>query len=105
MPTVIQAHFRINTSPLSSNLTSASVSALGFSSPSTSNSSASSRGRSFVTRVLVAVEEKTETKAALIRIGTRGRLSFLFGRFGFVGYGFLDVGCLSMLFYQLKNVA
>ncbi|KAL0443171.1 UNVERIFIED_CONTAM: Porphobilinogen deaminase, chloroplastic [Sesamum latifolium] len=71
-PTVNQAHFRINTRPLSSNFTAASVSALGFSSPSSSNSSASSRGSSFVTRASVAVEEKTETKAALIRIGTRG---------------------------------
>ncbi|KAL0306131.1 UNVERIFIED_CONTAM: Porphobilinogen deaminase, chloroplastic [Sesamum radiatum] len=67
MPTVNQAHFRIN-----SNLTAASVSALGFSSPNSGNSSASSRGSSFVTRASVAVEEKTQTEAALIRIGTRG---------------------------------
>ncbi|KAL0353419.1 UNVERIFIED_CONTAM: Porphobilinogen deaminase, chloroplastic [Sesamum angustifolium] len=67
MPTVNQAHFRIN-----SNLTAASVSALGFSSPNSGNSSASSRGSSFVARASVAVEEKTETEAALIRIGTRG---------------------------------
>ncbi|KAL0363021.1 UNVERIFIED_CONTAM: Porphobilinogen deaminase, chloroplastic [Sesamum calycinum] len=91
MPTVNQAHFRIN-----SNLTAASVSALGFSSPNSGNSSASSRGSSFVTRASVAVEEKTETEAALIRIGTRGRLSFLFGRFGFVGLGFLDDSPLAL---------
>ncbi|KAL0399004.1 UNVERIFIED_CONTAM: Porphobilinogen deaminase, chloroplastic, partial [Sesamum radiatum] len=98
-PAVNQAHFRINTRHLSSNFTAASVSALGFSSPSSSNSSASSHGRSFVTRASVAVEEKTETKAALIRIGTRGRLSFLFARFGFLAFwvlGFFDDSPLAL---------
>lgn len=74
--TVNQAHLCMKTRPLSGNFTAGSVSALGFSLPSSGKFSAfthSVRGRSLVTRASVAVEEKTETKTAVIRIGTRGR--------------------------------
>ncbi|KAL7130628.1 hypothetical protein ABFS83_13G147500 [Erythranthe nasuta] len=62
--TVNQAHF-----------TAASISPLRFSLPSIGKSPSlnrSVRGASFSVRASVAVEEKTLTKAAVIRIGTRG---------------------------------
>ncbi|KAL8461953.1 hypothetical protein ACS0TY_032346 [Phlomoides rotata] len=73
--TVNQAQFCIKMRPLSGNFTAGSVSALRFSLPCGGKSPASAhfvRGRSSVTRASVAVEEKTETKTAVIRIGTRG---------------------------------
>lgn len=73
--TVSQATFGVNTRSLSSNFTAGSVSALGFSSPANKSPIFTQRGRLSTARASVAVEEKTETKAAVIRIGTRGRWS------------------------------
>ncbi|KAL3820929.1 hypothetical protein ACJIZ3_006834 [Penstemon smallii] len=64
--------FSINSITLSSNFATGSVSALGFSLPNKKSPSFHQRSRIFVTRASVAVEEKAETKAAVIRIGTRG---------------------------------
>ncbi|KAK4484907.1 hypothetical protein RD792_007508 [Penstemon davidsonii] len=71
--TVNRTPFSINNSRvLSSNFTTGSVSALGFSLPNSKSPSFNQRSRVYVTRASIAVEEKTETKAAVIRIGTRG---------------------------------
>ncbi|GER52762.1 porphobilinogen deaminase [Striga asiatica] len=74
--TVNQVHFAPYTRPLATNFTAGSVSALGFAMPAGTKSQAltrSKRGRRFITLASVApVEEKTETKTAVIRIGTRG---------------------------------
>lgn len=67
------AHFCVRKFPLSGNLCGGSVSALLFSPVSSSKSPAFNRSGIFVTRASVAVEETTQTKAAVIRIGTRGR--------------------------------
>lgn len=74
--TANQAQFCIKMRPLSGNFTAGSVSALRFPLLCGGKSPASThlaRCRSLVTRASVAVEEKTQTKTAVIRIGTRGR--------------------------------
>ncbi|KAL3643155.1 hypothetical protein CASFOL_013970 [Castilleja foliolosa] len=74
--TVNQAQFCIKTRPFTTNFTAGSVSAVGFCLPSGSKSPAfahSKTGRGFITLASVApVEEKTQAKTAVIRIGTRG---------------------------------
>ncbi|KAL1559861.1 hydroxymethylbilane synthase [Salvia divinorum] len=57
--------------PLSGNFAAGSVSALGFS-PSTTRKSSLARARSWLIRASLAVEQLAESKAAVIRIGTRG---------------------------------
>ncbi|GER33881.1 porphobilinogen deaminase, partial [Striga asiatica] len=79
MATVNQVHFPSNARPITSNFMAGSVSALGFALLGTCKCPAltdSKRGRSCVTFASVApVEENTETKTAVIRIGTRGSCS------------------------------
>ncbi|CAA0842146.1 Porphobilinogen deaminase- chloroplastic [Striga hermonthica] len=74
--TVNQVHFAPYTRPLATNFTAGSVSALGFAMPAGTKSQAltrSKRGRRFISLASVApFEEKTVTKTAVIRIGTRG---------------------------------
>ncbi|KAH6777126.1 hydroxymethylbilane synthase [Perilla frutescens var. hirtella] len=61
--TVNPAQFR----PLSANFAAGSVSAFGF-----SRRSSVARGRTLLTTASVAIEQQAQTKAAVIRIGTRG---------------------------------
>ncbi|KAK4420590.1 Porphobilinogen deaminase, chloroplastic [Sesamum alatum] len=72
MASASQAPCGLKTRPLCSNFTAGSVSALGFSLPGSKSPAFTQRGRVFVTRASVSVEEKTRTKTAVIRIGTRG---------------------------------
>ncbi|KAG8365230.1 hypothetical protein BUALT_Bualt18G0082700 [Buddleja alternifolia] len=68
-----QAPLSFKSTPFFSNFTAAaSVSPLGFSLPRSKFPFFTQRGRVFVTRASVAAEEKTQTKTAVIRIGTRG---------------------------------
>ncbi|KAG6418896.1 hypothetical protein SASPL_121102 [Salvia splendens] len=59
--------------PLSANFAACSVSALAFS-PSITRKSSPARGRTWLIRASLAVEQLAESKAAVIRIGTRGRI-------------------------------
>ncbi|CAL5405130.1 unnamed protein product [Camellia sinensis] len=70
MVSLNQSLFPANIGTLSGNLSTCSVSPLGFSLPSPA---ANRRRKLMVTRASVAVEQETRTKVALIRIGTRGR--------------------------------
>ncbi|KAL0320964.1 UNVERIFIED_CONTAM: Porphobilinogen deaminase, chloroplastic [Sesamum radiatum] len=72
MASASQAPRGRKTRPLCSNFTAASVSALGCSLPASKSPAFTRRGRVFVARASVSVEEKTRTKTAVIRIGTRG---------------------------------
>ncbi|XP_042007672.1 porphobilinogen deaminase, chloroplastic-like [Salvia splendens] len=67
LPTVNPAQCR----HLSANFAAGSVSALEFS-PSTGRKSSLARARTWLIRASLAVEQQAETKAAVIRIGTRG---------------------------------
>ncbi|KAF5948970.1 hypothetical protein HYC85_014927 [Camellia sinensis] len=69
MVSLNQSLFPANIGTLSGNLSTCSVSPLGFSLPSPA---ANRRRKLMVTRASVAVEQETRTKVALIRIGTRG---------------------------------
>ncbi|GMP64769.1 hypothetical protein CsSME_00025890 [Camellia sinensis var. sinensis] len=69
MVSVNQSLFPANIGTLSGNLSTCSVSPLGFSLPSPATNR---RRKLMVTRASVAVEQETRTKVALIRIGTRG---------------------------------
>ncbi|THF99208.1 hypothetical protein TEA_019887 [Camellia sinensis var. sinensis] len=69
MVSLNQSLFPANIGTLSGNLSTCSVSPLGFSLPSPA---ANRRRKLMVTRASVAVEQETQTKVALIRIGTRG---------------------------------
>ncbi|CAI9782629.1 unnamed protein product [Fraxinus pennsylvanica] len=62
--------FRVNTRAFAGR----SVSALGLSLPCLKSPLYSQRKRNLVIRDSVAVEQQTQTKAAVIRIGTRGRI-------------------------------
>ncbi|KAG6416349.1 hypothetical protein SASPL_123777 [Salvia splendens] len=57
--------------PLSANFAACSVSALAFS-PAITRKSSPARARTWLIRASLAVEQLTESKAAVIRIGTRG---------------------------------
>ncbi|KAL0310868.1 UNVERIFIED_CONTAM: Porphobilinogen deaminase, chloroplastic [Sesamum angustifolium] len=72
MASASQAPCGLKTRPLCSNFTAASVSALGCSLPVSKSPAFTRRGRVFVTRASISLEEKTRTKTAVIRIGTRG---------------------------------
>ncbi|KAL7217375.1 hypothetical protein ACSBR1_029133 [Camellia fascicularis] len=69
MVSLNQSLFPANIGTLSGNLSTCSVSPLGFSLPSPATNR---RRKLMVTRASVAVEQETRTKVALIRIGTRG---------------------------------
>lgn len=73
MASLNQAVFPGNKRALTSNFSIGSVSAIGFSLPSSRKCAASSHRReNLVVKASVAVEQQTQTKVALIRIGTRG---------------------------------
>ncbi|KAL6998967.1 hydroxymethylbilane synthase [Sarracenia purpurea var. burkii] len=68
-----QALFPANVPTLSGNFsTASSVSALGFSLPSLRTPLNKRRSKLMVSRASIAVEQQSQTKLALIRIGTRG---------------------------------
>ncbi|XP_075482402.1 porphobilinogen deaminase, chloroplastic-like isoform X2 [Primulina tabacum] len=66
------AHFGFCKRPLSGNFTGTSVSALGFVLPGGKCPAFTPRSRICITKASVAVEDKVQTRTALIRIGTRG---------------------------------
>ncbi|XP_073058822.1 porphobilinogen deaminase, chloroplastic-like isoform X2 [Primulina eburnea] len=66
------AHFGFCKRPLSSNFTATSVSALAFVLPGGKCPAFTPRSRICITKASVAVEDKVQTRTALIRIGTRG---------------------------------
>ncbi|KAF8390920.1 hypothetical protein HHK36_023219 [Tetracentron sinense] len=70
-----QSIFSINLRPNLANMHHGSISALGFPLPPCLKTPSLNHGRKLmVTRAAVAVEQKTQTKVSLIRIGTRGRV-------------------------------
>ncbi|PIN11001.1 Porphobilinogen deaminase [Handroanthus impetiginosus] len=69
---VSQSPFGLKTRPICSYLTSGSVSALGFSLPGSKCPIFARRGQVLIAKASVSVEQKTETRTAVIRIGTRG---------------------------------
>ncbi|XAR56891.1 Hydroxymethylbilane synthase [Bertholletia excelsa] len=67
-----QAFFPPNIPNVKSNFVTGSVSAVGFSLPALRTQPSTRRSKLVVTRASIAVEQQTQTKVALLRIGTRG---------------------------------